>query len=255
MPRLKRFLSEVKSGQIPQTLWTYREVGHTQDAKKQLLALVEFPDSKSVFSTPKPVQLIDRILRIATDPDSLVLDFFAGSGTTAHAVHKLNKEDGGNRRVILVSSTEATEDEPDKNICRDVCAERVRRVIEGYGDTPGIGGDFAYLRCRRITPGRLSEIDHAQVWTALQLTHMPTLTPFEEGERFVTSDHEDQRLIYVPHFRAKDARALKKAVTGELATILYTWQPDLVRARLKEADNVQVEPVPESLARRFGMRM
>lgn len=85
-------------------------------------------NSTDLFSTPKPVELIERILRIATKPDSLVLDFFAGSGTTAHAVLKLNAEDGGNRRYILVSSTEATTDDPSKNLCRDVCAERVRRV-------------------------------------------------------------------------------------------------------------------------------
>jgi adenine-specific DNA-methyltransferase len=106
--------------------------------------------------------------------------------------------------VILVSSTEATVDEPDKNLCRDVCATRVRRVVEGYGDVPGLGGDFAYLRCRRIAPGRLTDIDHAQVWTALQLTHCPTLAPFEDGKPFVVADHNGDRLIYVPHFRARD---------------------------------------------------
>jgi len=92
-----------------------------------------------------------------------VLDFSAGSGTTAHAVHKLNVEDGGKRRVILISSTEATEDTPEKNICRDVCATRVRRIIEGYTPAggepvPGLGGDFAYLRTQRIPAGRLLEV-------------------------------------------------------------------------------------------------
>ncbi len=255
MPRLKRFLSEVKSGQIPQTLWTHSEVGHTQDAKKQLLATVEFKDSESVFSTPKPVQLIDRILRISTDTDDLILDFFAGSGTTAHAVHKLNQEDGGNRRVILVSSTEATADEPQKNLCRDVCATRVRRVIEGNNDTPGLGGDFAYLRTRRIAPGELTEIDHEQVWIALQLTHMPTIVPLDEKQSILIADHDEQRLIYLPHFRAKDLAALRKAVAGSPANIIYTWQPELIKSRLRTVTNVQIEAVPESLARRFGLRL
>ncbi len=147
----------------------------------------------SVFSTPKPVRLIERILRIATKPDDLVLDFFAGSGTTAHAVLKLNQEDGGNRRFILVSNTEATADAPDKNLCRDVCAERVRRVITGYRNkkgewVEGLGGDllktrgasFAYLRARRIPAETiLSQIEHEQVWTALQLIHTETLAPFD----------------------------------------------------------------------------
>ena len=84
------------------------------------------------FSYPKPLGLIQYLVSMVADPNALVLDFFAGSGTTANAVHKLNSEDGGQRRVILVSSTEATEDTPGKNLCRDVCATRVRRVIEGY---------------------------------------------------------------------------------------------------------------------------
>ncbi|MDR2673512.1 MAG: site-specific DNA-methyltransferase, partial [Opitutaceae bacterium] len=90
IPAPKRFLSEVMDGRVPQTLWSYSEVGHTQDAKKELLKLL--PDADVVFSTPKPVTLMEKILRIATNPGDLVLDFFAGSGTTAHAVLKLNAE-------------------------------------------------------------------------------------------------------------------------------------------------------------------
>ncbi|HBN9751805.1 TPA: site-specific DNA-methyltransferase [Pseudomonas aeruginosa] len=108
MPRLKRFLSEVKSGRVPQTLWTYDEVGHTQEAKKELLAAVTFPNSDVVFDTPKPTRLMRRILQLATAPDSadLVVDFFAGTGTTMEAVYAQNAEDGGKRRCILVQLPE-----------------------------------------------------------------------------------------------------------------------------------------------------
>jgi len=104
MPRLKRFQSEVQSGKVPQTLWTYEEVGHTQEAKKELIAAVNFPDSDSVFETPKPTRLIRRMLQLATAPDddSIVLDFFAGSGSTMHGVFAQNAEDGGKRRCVLV---------------------------------------------------------------------------------------------------------------------------------------------------------
>ena len=198
IPRIKKFLAEAKQGVVPATLWFHKEAGQNAEAKTELRTIMgEANEGDLFFVTPKPVRLIDRILRLTTDADSLIVDFFAGSGTTAHAVHKLNKEDGGNRRVILVSSTEATADEPDKNLCRDVCATRVRRVVEGYGDTEGLGGDFAYLRCRRIEPGRLMEIDHSQVWTALQLIHGETLAPFEDVPILSTGD-EEQRLIYLP---------------------------------------------------------
>lgn len=109
VPAIKRFLSEVKAGRVPQTLWTYEEVGHTQEAKKELIALVKFPDSDSVFETPKPTKLIRRMLQLgtATTGTDLVLDFFAGSGSTFHAVALQNAEDGGKRRSILVQLPEA----------------------------------------------------------------------------------------------------------------------------------------------------
>lgn len=141
IPQIKRFLSEVKQGVVPQTLWFYKDVGHTQDAKKELLAVCDFEDSASVFITPKPTRLIQRILEIASDKDSIILDSFAGSGTTGHSVMKLNKEDGGNRRFILV--------EVDSNICRNVTAERLRRVSQGYKnakgeEVSGLGGGYRF---------------------------------------------------------------------------------------------------------------
>lgn len=108
MPRLKRFLSEVQQGRTPQTLWSYKEVGHTQDAKKTLLKYVQFEHTENVLNSVKPVELLQRILQLASKPDdnSIVLDFFSGSATTAHAVLKQNIEDGGNRRFIGVQIPE-----------------------------------------------------------------------------------------------------------------------------------------------------
>ena len=86
VPRLKRFLSEVKQGLVPDTIWLHDDVGNTQEAKKELVSLCDFEDSPSVFITPKPTRLVKRILEIAADKDSLILDSFAGSGTTGQAV-------------------------------------------------------------------------------------------------------------------------------------------------------------------------
>jgi adenine-specific DNA-methyltransferase len=90
IPQIKRFLSEVKQGVVPQTLWSYQIVGHTQEAKQELLSVLQFETSADVFITPKPTRLIERVLQIASNPGDLVLDSFAGSGTTGHAVLKLN---------------------------------------------------------------------------------------------------------------------------------------------------------------------
>lgn len=136
IPAPKRYLSEVKQGRVPQTIWEYGEVGHTQDAKKDLKAIF---DGEMPFDTPKPTRLIERILQIAADPDSIVLDSFAGSGTTAHAVLNMNKADGGNRKFILVEMMDYAD---------SITAERVKRVIDGYGEdkkaVEGTGGNFSY---------------------------------------------------------------------------------------------------------------
>ncbi len=144
VPRLKRFLSDVKEGLVPETIWPHGEVGNTQEAKKDLLAICEFEDSSSVFITPKPLRLLRRILEIASDKDSLILDSFAGSGTTGHAVLSINKQDGGKRRFILV--------EMDENICHSITAQRLTRAVEGYNPgsaenkttVEGLGGGFRY---------------------------------------------------------------------------------------------------------------
>ncbi|WP_434131539.1 site-specific DNA-methyltransferase [Methylocaldum sp. GT1BB] len=143
IPQIKRFLHEVKDGRVPQTMWFYKDVGHTQEAKQELLELIHFQTSDDVFITPKPTRLIQRILQIATDKDSLILDSFAGSGTTGHAVLKQNAEDGGNRRFILV--------EMDKGIARNVTAERIKRIASGYtsakgNKVEGLRGGFQFCR-------------------------------------------------------------------------------------------------------------
>lgn len=118
VPAVKRFLSEMP-GMVPWTWWGHEEVGHTQEGNKQLAAIM----GKAVFDYPKPTRLIERIIQIASDPDSIILDSFAGSGTTAQAVLNMNKVDGGNRKFILVEMMDYAD---------SITAERVKRVISGY---------------------------------------------------------------------------------------------------------------------------
>jgi adenine-specific DNA-methyltransferase len=119
IPNIKNFLSEAREGMTPINFWDHRFAGNTDDANEELKQI--FGDK--AFPTPKPSLLIRRVLEVATNKNSLVLDSFAGSGTTAHAVIALNKKDDGNRKFILVEM----EDYADK-----LTAERVRRVINGY---------------------------------------------------------------------------------------------------------------------------
>ena len=133
--RRKTYLNTV-GGRIPTNFWPFSETGHTDEAKKEMLAIF---DGKATFDTPKPHRLIEFVLKVAGTQDALILDSFAGSGTTAHAVLNMNKADGGHRKFILVEMGDYAD---------TITAERVKRVIKGYGEgknaVEGTGGSFSY---------------------------------------------------------------------------------------------------------------
>jgi len=149
VPAIKRFLSEVQAGRVPQTLWSYDEVGHTQEGKRELMAAVRFPNSDAVFDTPKPTRLMRRILHLTTLPKEadLVLDFFAGTGTLMDALFAQNAEDGGNRRCILIQLPEpllAAEAAGWKSIA-DVTKERIRYASQREkSSNPAFAGDVGF---------------------------------------------------------------------------------------------------------------
>lgn len=129
-PQLKRYLIEVQDGVVPTSYWGYDEVGHNDSSRKELKEIL-FDRADGGFSTPKPTSLIKRALIISSLKSSIVLDFFAGSGTTLHATMQLNAEDGGHRQCILVTNNE-------NNIAEEVCYERNKRVIQGYTNAKGV---------------------------------------------------------------------------------------------------------------------
>ena len=135
MPRFKKFLTGSK-GVVPRTIWHYDDSGHTQEATQVLRQVL----GDVFFTTPKPPRLIERILQLSTDKNSIILDSFAGSGTTAHAVLNLNKQDEGNRKFICIEMEDYAE---------TITAERVKKVIKGYGSAgspqaEGIESSFDY---------------------------------------------------------------------------------------------------------------
>ena len=131
----KTYLENV-GGKLPTNFWPFSETGHTDEAKKEMLAIF---DGKATFDTPKPRRLLEFVLKVAGSEDALILDSFAGSGTTAHAALNMNKADGGHRKFILVEMMDYAE---------SITAERVKRVIQGYGEgknaVAGTGGSFTF---------------------------------------------------------------------------------------------------------------
>lgn len=159
MPRIKEYLKDVKAGVVPASWWPYQYAGSNSEAKVEVRRII---GEKQMFITPKPTRLLQRILELATDKDSLVLDSFAGSGTTAHAVLLQNQQDQGNRRFILV------EIEPE--VATAVAQERLRRVVEGYSyltprgkrtEVPGLGGGFRYSKLDKPLFDEAGAIDSA----------------------------------------------------------------------------------------------
>lgn len=142
VPSIKRFLTEVKQSITPMTIWRYSEVGHSQDAKQNLKKLF---DGKSFFDYPKSVELIKRCIQLYSNESSIILDFFSGSATTAHAVMQLNAEDGGKRKFIMVQLPEKTDEKSEafkagyKNIC-EIGKERIRRAGEKIKEEAGLNG-------------------------------------------------------------------------------------------------------------------
>ena len=220
-----------------ETIWTYKEVGHTQEARKTLLQI--FPDDPLEFKTVKPTGLIRRALQIATDKDSIILDSFAGSATTAHAVLALNREDGGNRRFVLVEC---------EGYADSLTAERVRRVIRGVPKAKdenlknGLGGSFSYfelgppMRQESLLDGsKLPDYETLAgylFFTATGAEHDPAAV--RKDDWFVgRSERYDVFLIYEP-----DIAALKEmALTLEVArTLPESDRPRLVFAPCKYLD-------------------
>lgn len=152
VPSIKRFLSEVKSTVTPMTIWKYQDVGHSQSASQELKKLF---DEKAFFDYPKPVNFIQRMLELYSNADSIVMDFFSGSGTTAHAVMQLNAEDGGSRRFICAQLPEETDEKSEArkagfNTIAEIAKERIRRagrqISDGLQDGSEIDTGFKVFK-------------------------------------------------------------------------------------------------------------
>lgn len=200
------------------------------------------------FNNPKPTELMLQLLTFVSKPGDIILDFFAGSGTTAHAVAKLNEQDNGGRTFIAVSSTEArldgTEEEKHKNICRDVCAERLRRVL-----TSGVGAEFAYLRARPILRHRLeTELSNQVVWNAVCLAHRLPVTQLKGGMGWVVND-DGVGIAYPTGTKASDVgRFIDAAATHKGPVICYAWASARFAAAVPRA---QVFSLPDTLLGNF----
>ena len=229
----KTYLDSV-GGRLPTNFWPHAEVGHTDEAKKELKTIF---GGKAPFDTPKPTRFIERVLQVAAGDDALVLDSFAGSGTTAHAAMRLNQGDGGNRRYILVEMMDYAD---------TVTAERVRRVISGYGEgknaVAGIDSGFSYYE---LGPALLHvEEPPIASGSASPMISLNADAPAEAVRRYVVA-HRDARRVRRPH-RGVPVAA-RRARPGSL----------LPRVRPRRGDGARLRPargIPRQGVAHRGLR-
>lgn len=200
-PRRKRFLSEVKQGIIPQTIWKHEEVSHTQEAKQSLNKLF---DGVPVFSTPKPVKLLKKMIQISTTADSndIVLDFFGGSAATAEAIIEQNKEDHGNRSFILVQLPELCDESTEAskivfNTISGIAAERIRRVIKkienGKAEKPEMfdqeGHDLGF-KIFKLSPSNF------KIWRSAEINEENLTTQLDAFTNPLKEGSEKENMLY-----------------------------------------------------------
>jgi len=220
--------------------------GTNDEGSKQIRSVF----GSKAFNYAKPVSLIRELVRQSTGSNDLVLDFFAGSATTAQAVMALNAEDDGSRRFIMVSSTEATEDDPEKNLCRDVTAERIRLLNASddkkYAD---LAAGFAYLRTQEIAFEDLDyDLQPADAWAALEAVHDLPLTLYDGQAAWNLHEGETTALVLVDRFDPTLLGWLQGRNRQNL--FVYAWAPGQIAQHL-DGTHVNIHPVRETLVKRF----
>lgn len=271
-PRYKRHLSEMKSSTKPLSTFIanfkdkvpsdaeseYIKSGLNTEGTTLLKNILGSKD----FDYPKPLSLVKNLLDQITSPDEnhIILDFFAGSGTTAHAVLTLNDEDEGNRKFILVSNEESTSEDPEKNVCRDITKVRMQRVIEGYQyrnrkklyKVDGLEGNFAYLNINKIKSEKVNiEIGHEEVWIALQMIHQFPVNGYLTDASIQQTYLNETVLIYISEINEHSFVELKRLMKTYANIVIYSWEPGMIRQKILN-ENVSINKIPDFLVNRFG---
>jgi adenine-specific DNA-methyltransferase len=260
-PRFKRYKVDLRNPTQPLSSWiTPRaEESTVDDGANAIVSGTNDEGAKVIkdvfgskaFNYAKPVSLIRELIRQSTSLGDIVLDFFAGSATTAQAVMEVNADDNGSRRFVMASSTELTADEPDKNVCRDITAERVRRLNAATtGVYANLSAEFAYLRTREIDFDALnSELKPDEAWAALEALHGLPLTPYDDAPGW--NEHCTDTLVLIFADRTDDAliARLRELSTARANAFVYSWSPGQLTAL--GPLGFEIRQVRETLVKRF----
>jgi adenine-specific DNA-methyltransferase len=215
---IKKTYLKDQSGIVPSNIWwDVEDTGHNRNAKYELIKIFNELKTSEIFKTPKPVKFIDKILKIATDKNSIILDSFAGSGTTAHAILNLNKQDEGNRKFILVEMEDYVE---------AVTSERTKRVIKGYGEgskkTEGTSGSFDFYELGQpmfLEDGNLNElvgVEKIRQYVYYTETKTPLTSIKHKDNKHFLGKHNDT--AYYFHYEQDEVTTLDHAFLATMKT-------------------------------------
>lgn len=262
VPAFKRYKKDLRNATQPLSSWiTPRSeeatVGEAANAivsgtNDEAAKVIKEVFGEKAFNYAKPVSLIRELVRQSTNENDLVLDFFAGSATTAQAVMEVNASDQGSRRFIMVSSTEATAAEPDKNLCREVTAERIRRLnAASTGKYADLSAKFAYLRTREVDFEALNtDLDPGEAWTALEALHGLPLTTYDANRAWNEHGGEDVTVILADRTDEALIARLQALATARANAFVYSWTPGQLKTAVGPVD-FEIRPVRETLVTRF----
>lgn len=258
-PQLKRYLSEVQQGVVPTTYWNYEDCGHNDEARREIKMIFGQPP----FDSPKPTKLLMQIIQIATESSSIILDFFAGSGTTLHATMKLNAEDGGNRQCILVQQKEG-----DKNICESVTYERNKRVIDGYTNAKGeqisgLGNSLKYYKTAFVGkhPAK-SASDDDKIQLSLRagcllalaentLEEIETTSCFQifsDGNRHFTGVYFTGKAADIPTFAQKLEALRDENRRNKISAYFFCWgDSEQFEDEFTSLERISLKPIPKPI--------
>lgn len=246
-PLFKKFWNDLRSHVNPLSSWIFRMSEIYDDEEFATMTSPQAGEGTEViqaifgskaFQFPKPPTLIRELLRQASNPGDTILDFFAGSATTGHCVLELNAEDDGGRRFILCSSREATKTEPNKNLCDQITAERLRIAISGFAGNPPLEGDFAYLELDKYEAGDV-EFDSTAANADAFLSLRQTGSVGDPGHRElrIIAQTDELTVVYCQEINEKVIDALANHPAPRLA--VYSTRPRTV-SELLEPSGKQV---------------
>lgn len=241
VPRIKRFLSDMPDGIVPQTWLKYEDVGSAQDGSKDLKEIF----NSTVFNFPKPVKLIKFLIDRHINKEAIVLDFFAGTGTTGQAVLSLNAEDGGNRSFILCTNNE-------NNICKNITYKRIEAVINGYGKHKPLCNNLKYFKTEFITnSGTRDQLyyDLTEKCIPMLCVKENTHEIYESNDEYIIYTNRDKSkfaCVYFDIFGVNYEQFIKKIETIDEYKALYIFSLNdyVCLDDLLDVKNYSIEPIP-----------